>query len=70
MHVRRDMSIQWRDRTPTKNRGGNLDELAEAYFEVRREMWKTLAERVGEEWQLMDSQVRYQVVLQRIADLE
>ena len=40
------------------NGGVKLDELAQAYFEVRRDMWKILAERVGEKWTLVESKVR------------
>ncbi|KAL6703764.1 NAD-dependent protein deacylase sir2rp2 [Coniothyrium glycines] len=34
--------------------GVKLDVLAQAYMEVRREMWSILAARVGEKWQLVE----------------
>ncbi|OAL56657.1 hypothetical protein IQ07DRAFT_14111 [Pyrenochaeta sp. DS3sAY3a] len=34
--------------------GVKLDILAQAYMEVRREMWTVLANRVGEKWQLVE----------------
>ena len=38
--------------------GVKLNELAQAYMEVRREMWSLLASRVGEKWQLVELKVR------------
>jgi hypothetical protein len=38
--------------------GVKLDVLAQAYMEVRREMWSMLAARVGEKWQLVETKVR------------
>ncbi|KAI8937788.1 hypothetical protein NX059_005486 [Plenodomus lindquistii] len=35
--------------------GVKLDVLAQAYMEVRREMWSILAARVGEKWQLVET---------------
>ncbi|KAF2132297.1 hypothetical protein P153DRAFT_354921 [Dothidotthia symphoricarpi CBS 119687] len=35
--------------------GVKLDVLAQAYMEVRREMWSILATRVGEKWQLVET---------------
>ncbi|KAF1365701.1 hypothetical protein EJ07DRAFT_94132 [Lizonia empirigonia] len=35
--------------------GVKLDVLAQAYMEVRREMWSVLAARVGEKWQLVET---------------
>ncbi|CAG5178226.1 uncharacterized protein ALTATR162_LOCUS8594 [Alternaria atra] len=35
--------------------GVKLDVLAQAYMEVRREMWSMLAARVGEKWQLVET---------------
>ncbi|KNG47297.1 chromatin binding protein [Stemphylium lycopersici] len=35
--------------------GVKLDVLAQAYMEVRREMWNLLAARVGEKWQLVET---------------
>lgn len=37
--------------------GVKLDVLAQAYMEVRREMWSLLAARVGEKWQLVETKV-------------
>ena len=37
--------------------GVKLEELAQAYMEVRREMWSLLASRVGEKWQLVELKV-------------
>ncbi|KAF2021860.1 hypothetical protein BU24DRAFT_30789 [Aaosphaeria arxii CBS 175.79] len=34
--------------------GVKLDVLAQAYMDVRREMWSILAERVGEKWTLVE----------------
>jgi hypothetical protein len=34
--------------------GVKLNELAQAYMEVRREMWGLLASRVGEKWTLVE----------------
>jgi len=42
--------------------GVKLNELAQAYMEVRREMWSLLASRVGEKWQLVELKVRYKFV--------
>jgi hypothetical protein len=38
--------------------GVKLDVLAQAYMEVRRDMWSLLAARVGERWQLVEQKVR------------
>jgi len=38
--------------------GVKLDVLAQAYMEVRRDMWNLLAARVGEKWQLVETKVR------------
>lgn len=35
--------------------GVKLDVLAQAYMEVRRDMWSLLAARVGEKWQLVET---------------
>ncbi|KAH6877817.1 hypothetical protein BKA58DRAFT_397930 [Alternaria rosae] len=35
--------------------GVKLDVLAQAYMEVRRDMWSMLAARVGEKWQLVET---------------
>lgn len=37
--------------------GVKLDVLAQAYMDVRREMWSLLAARVGEKWQLVETKV-------------
>jgi len=37
--------------------GVKLDELAQAYMEVRREMWSILASRVNEKWALVEQKV-------------
>jgi hypothetical protein len=37
--------------------GVKLDILAQAYMEVRREMWGILAARVGEKWTLVEQKV-------------
>lgn len=37
--------------------GVKLDVLAQAYMEVRRDMWSLLASRVGERWQLVETKV-------------
>ena len=37
--------------------GVKLDVLAQAYMEVRRDMWSLLASRVGEKWQLVEAKV-------------
>lgn len=34
--------------------GVKLDVLAQAYMDVRRDMWSILAARVGEKWQLVE----------------
>lgn len=39
--------------------GVKLDVLAQAYMEVRRDMWSMLAARVGEKWQLVETKVRH-----------
>jgi hypothetical protein len=39
--------------------GVKLDVLAQAYMEVRREMWSLLAARVGEKWQLVETKVSF-----------
>lgn len=37
--------------------GVRLDVLAEAYMEVRSEMWRILGAKVGEKWQLVEQKV-------------
>jgi hypothetical protein len=37
--------------------GVKLDILAQAYMDVRREMWSILAARVGEKWTLVEQKV-------------
>lgn len=37
--------------------GVKLDVLAQAYMDVRRDMWSLLAARVGEKWQLVEQKV-------------
>ena len=37
--------------------GVKLDVLAQAYIEIRRDMWSMLAARVGEKWQLVETKV-------------
>jgi hypothetical protein len=37
--------------------GVKLDVLAQAYMDVRREMWSILGARVGEKWQLVEQKV-------------
>lgn len=39
--------------------GVKLDVLAQAYMEVRRDMWSLLAARVGEKWQLVETKVSF-----------
>jgi hypothetical protein len=39
--------------------GVKLDVLAQAYMEVRRDMWGLLAARVNEKWQVVEQKVRY-----------
>lgn len=41
--------------------GVKLDVLAQAYMDVRREMWSLLAARVGEKWQLVETKVSFLV---------
>lgn len=45
--------------------GVKLDVLAQAYMEVRREMWSLLAARVGEKWQLVETKVSVALFSQR-----
>lgn len=37
--------------------GVRLDVLAEAYMQVRSEMWRILGAKVGEKWQLVEQKV-------------
>jgi hypothetical protein len=37
--------------------GVRLDILAQAYMEVRRDMWSILAARIGEKWQMVETKV-------------
>lgn len=37
--------------------GVRLDVLAEAYMEVRSEMWRILGAKVNEKWQLVEQKV-------------
>lgn len=37
--------------------GVKLEILAQAYMDVRQEMWSLLAARVGEKWQLVETKV-------------
>lgn len=39
--------------------GVKLDVLAQAYMDVRREMWSLLAARVGEKWTLVETKVYF-----------
>jgi hypothetical protein len=41
--------------------GVKLDILAQAYMDVRREMWSILAARVGEKWTLVEQKVAHPV---------
>jgi hypothetical protein len=41
--------------------GVKLDVLAQAYMEVRREMWSILAARVGEKWELVEQKVNISI---------
>jgi hypothetical protein len=41
--------------------GVKLDVLAQAYMEVRREMWSILAARVGEKWGLVEQKVNISI---------
>jgi hypothetical protein len=41
--------------------GVKLDVLAQAYMEVRRDMWSLLASRVGEKWQLLEAKVCFSI---------
>lgn len=38
--------------------GDNLDDIALAYQQARKDMWTVVAERLGEKWQTLESQVR------------
>ncbi len=38
--------------------GVKMDELAKAYADVREQMWKVLADRIGEKWQTVEAKVR------------
>lgn len=38
--------------------GLKLETLAQAYMEIRREIWQPLANRVGEKWGLVEAKVR------------
>ena len=38
---------------------GKMEHLAKAYADVREEMWKVLAERVGEKWQVVEAKVHF-----------
>jgi hypothetical protein len=38
--------------------GVKLNDLAQAYMEVRREMWSILASKVGEKWTVVETKVR------------
>ena len=35
-----------------------MEEMAQAYFDLREQMWQTLAERVGDKWQNVEAKVR------------
>lgn len=43
--------------------GVKLEVLAQAYMEMRQEMWSLLAARVGEKWQLVEQKVGLRVKL-------
>lgn len=50
------------ERLMEKNReekweGDKIEMLARAYLEIRPEMWKMLADRVGEKWQTVEAKV-------------
>ena len=37
--------------------GAKMETLAKAYTEVREEMWRILADRIGEKWQTVEAKV-------------
>lgn len=37
--------------------GVTIEKLAKAYVDVREEMWRLLADRVGEKWQTVEAKV-------------
>ena len=39
--------------------GVKIETLAKAYVDVREQMWKLLADRVGEKWQNVEAKVYY-----------
>lgn len=48
--------------------GVRLEVLAEAYMEVRSEMWSILGARVNEKWQLVEQKVRGVVLTSKALD--
>lgn len=42
--------------------GDKFEDLANAYMQVRKEMWTILAERVGSRWDLVELKVRAQLL--------
>ena len=39
--------------------GVKMDMLSKAYLDIREQMWKILADRVGEKWQNVEAKVRH-----------
>ena len=51
-------------RNNTENwEGVKMETLAKAYNDLREEMWKILADRVGEKWQIVEAKVLPCVVI-------
>ena len=41
--------------------GARVEDLARAYLESREDMWKLVANRVGEKWQTVEQKVRFPI---------
>ena len=58
-------------RNHTENwEGVKMETLAKAYNELREEMWKILADRVGEKWQTVEAKVLNSAMIQRFLNKE
>ena len=66
---RHERLMEKRNNTETWE-GVKMEDLAKAYSDLREEMWKILAERVGEKWQTVEQKVPNPATTQDFLDKE
>ena len=66
---RHERLMEKRNQTETWE-GVKMEDLAKAYNDLREEMWKILAERVGEKWQTVEQKVPNSTTIQDFLDKE